>query len=433
MPLLSTRGAASVRGFGFGAAAGDAYWIANLFNSGQGTDIATDSQGNLVATGYASGPGAVLAHTEKYDKDGVIQWQRRLGGTSNNGGYGYAVTIDSSGNYIVSGLSAITQYTITRYNFFVAKYDSSGALQWQQILGTNDQQTYTGYGLTTDSSNNIYVFSEYGQFVKFDQYGNLQWQNMLYSLSVLPRDLTIDSDGFLYLLAYGGPTGSSANEAVFVIKTNSSGTIQWQRRIAPSENGYRAYGIACDSSNNVYISGLRSDAPNQPAMTMTKMNSSGTTQWSSSLIGVSEVGRCAVDSSGNSYLIGTGYNGSRNEIVFAKYNTSGTLQWQRLLDIPSSDARGWGVALTPSGALCITGYAPYDYTLIMKVPSDGSKTGTYSLRGRSFVYDVSSRTTTTPSFTTSASSGNIYSIGYSLSSNSLTSASTSNSSATVPI
>ena len=45
-------------------------------------------------------------------------------------------------------------------DIFLVKYDSSGTKQWTKLLGTSSTDMYLtswGYGVTTDSSGNIYV------------------------------------------------------------------------------------------------------------------------------------------------------------------------------------------------------------------------------------------------------------------------------------
>ena len=46
------------------------------------------------------------------------------------------------------------------YDLFLVKYNSSGVKQWTQQLGTSSADE--GYGVTVDSSDNIYVTGETG-------------------------------------------------------------------------------------------------------------------------------------------------------------------------------------------------------------------------------------------------------------------------------
>ena len=114
----------------------------------------------------------------------------------------------------------------------------------------------------------------------------------------------------------------------------------------------------------------------------------------------------AVDSSGNVYV--TGYTGSQgaggNDILIAKYNTSGVIQWQRTFGGASSDV-GTDIAVDSSGNVYVTGYtgsqgAGGTYNvLIAKLPSNGSLAGTYG----NFIYQASTLTDTASALTDTTS------------------------------
>jgi hypothetical protein len=55
---------------------------------------------------------------------------------------------------------------------------------------------------------------------------------------------------------YGGLDGNTnaGNSDLFVVKYNSSGTKQWTKQMGSSSRDYD-YGVATDSSRNVYVSG----------------------------------------------------------------------------------------------------------------------------------------------------------------------------------
>jgi len=83
-------------------------------------------------------------------------WTKQLGTSSSDGGSG--VTTDSSGNIYVTGytLGGLDGNTNSgSYDMFLVKYNSSGTKQWTKQLGTSSVDK--GRGVTTDSSDNIYV------------------------------------------------------------------------------------------------------------------------------------------------------------------------------------------------------------------------------------------------------------------------------------
>jgi len=131
--------------------------------------------------------------------------------------YANGVATDSSGNVYVTGdtYGGLDGNTNAGYNdLFVVKYNSSGTKQWTKQLGTSS--TDLANGVATDSSGNVYV------------------------------------TGY----TYGGLDGNTnAGEYdLFVVKYNSSGTKQWTKQLGTYGHEL-AYGVATDSSGNVYVAG----------------------------------------------------------------------------------------------------------------------------------------------------------------------------------
>ena len=99
-------------------------------------------------------------------------------------------------------------------DIFLVKYNSSGTKQWTKQLGTSREEI--GWGVTVDSSNNIYVTGESGG-------------------------------------ALDGNTSSGDND-IFLVKYNSSGTKQWTKQLGTSGQDY-GHGVEVDNSSNIYVTG----------------------------------------------------------------------------------------------------------------------------------------------------------------------------------
>ena len=92
----------------------------------------------------------------KYNSSGTKQWTKQLGTSYLD--EGYSVTTDSLDNIYVTGWTNwnLDGNTSSGYqDIFLVKYNSSGTKQWTKQLGTSSFDE--GQGVTTDSSNNIYV------------------------------------------------------------------------------------------------------------------------------------------------------------------------------------------------------------------------------------------------------------------------------------
>jgi uncharacterized delta-60 repeat protein len=393
-----------------GTAATTSGWVATLgsgANSESATALAVDSSKNVYVTGYGntSGPGQNFV-TAKYNSSGAIQWQRSLGSTSAE--YAYGIAVDSSGNSYICGTTVNAPTSSVELS--VAKYDTSGVLQWQRKVFSTFY-TDNGYSIAVDSSNNVYICGDTDAsgtaealIVKYNSSGTLQWQRTLTSSggACNAYSLAVDSSDNVYVT---GATVISAVNNLFVAKYNSAGTLQWQRFLTSGSATY-GYGIAVDSSANVYVAGNSSIAGVQSGI-IAKYNSSGTLQWQRSITSGSTTinGRAiAVDSSGNPYVALYASVSSNLDGYIIKYNTSGTLQWQRKFGTSSTDYL-YSIQVDNAGSIYFCGYTEISSRgefYLAKFPDDGSGTGAYKVNTVTFTYQESTFTSSTSTLTDSA-------------------------------
>ena len=392
-------------------------WVASLGSSGDDSsnDIEVDSSSNVHIVGRTASysKGCVL----QLNSSGVIQWERNIG--SSNSQYYIAVSTDSSGNVYTAGRTNASGQG--GYDFLIAKYNSSGTEQWQITFGTNSPHTEEAWGIDVDSSGNVYVSGVYvisgtsqsgWAVAKFNSSGSLQWQRYLYSGS---GDYAFklafnDNQGDVYVCGQA-TAGQGGDDAVVAKFDGSSGNLSWQRGLgASSTQNWR--NIAIDSSNNIYLIG--NDGANSKAL-VAKYNSSGTIQWQKyfghggwqSGFGI------AIDSSDKIYISGTTDNnagpGGGASSFIAKLDTSGDLEWQRSLGSTQSDGDNTQISVDDTHFYVTTrtasGSQSGDNILVAKLPVDGSGTGTYG----DFTYaeesGMSMSTSSLTAFTSSLSNG----------------------------
>ena len=403
---------------GFWAASGSAaalsYWLATLGSDSQdyGNSVATDSDGNSYVVGETpSGEGGDNFFIAKYNFVGEVQWQRTLGGSADD--VGLAVALDSSANVYVSG------YTRSEgagsHDFLLAKYNSAGTIQWQRMLGGT--LVDNANSVIVDSSGNSYIVGDTAStasgyrdliLAKYDSSGTLVFQRSLGAPSDHDNGQAVKLDSAGNVYAFGSTKGTGTGRLnSLLVKYNDTGTLQWQRVLGGDGNQY-GNALAIDSSDNIYSFGdTTSEGAGGADFLVVKYNTSGGVEWQRILGGTSgEVGLgVAVDSLGNVY--GAGWTLSEGEgnpdIVIAKWNSSGTIQWQRILGAPGTDVAN-SIAIDSLDNLYVFGYtnstgAGGNDLLLAKLPADGSLTGTYVLDSVDFVYAASTLTAATSTLT----------------------------------
>ncbi len=341
----------------------------------------------------------------KYNQDGRINWATRMTGVGND--VGNAVTLDGSGNVYVTGQCGSNPLTIfnadgttfgtlvgTGVTFvFIVKYNTSGIAQWAtRLLGSGGTN---GFGITLDSSGNVYVTGQYdstftifnaggGTFgtlansgssdvfiVKYNTSGIAQWATRVAGAgSDVGRSISIDSSGNVYATgsyasnpvtifnADGTTFGTLANtgsNATFIVKYNTSGTAQWATRVAGGGSGCVGYSIYVDSSGNVYATGFYSLG------SITIFNAGGGT-------------------------FGTLTNNSGGQDAFiVKYNTSGIAQWATKVADEGGDL-GNGISVDSSGNVYVTGQ--YAFSPVTIFNAGGGIFGTLANSGSNDAFIV---------------------------------------------
>jgi len=349
-------------------------WIGVLNSTGslatQGLGLAVDSSDNVYLEGFSNITSNSFALTAKYDSSGAIQWQRRLGGSFSENGN--AIAIDSSSNVYIAG----STFGGSDHQSLVAKYNSSGAIQWQRTLSSSGQDF--ARGIAVDSSSNVYVCTESNSgnedfiIAKYNSSGAIQWQTKIGSvIDAYGTSIKVDSSGNIYVT---GVSSSVGTNDFYIAKLNSLGVIQWQNRLGNAGADDQAFSVAIDSSLNVYVCGsVVIDA--QPELLLVKYNSSGTLQWQTRLRSASLTvqGReVVIDASNYIYVAGFSDDPFRQVYVIAKYDSSGAIQWQQYYyDI--STAMAYSLTLDSSGNIYVVGKYNYTYQYfqITKLDSSG--------------------------------------------------------------
>ncbi|MCX6230149.1 MAG: SBBP repeat-containing protein [Bacteroidetes bacterium] len=231
------------------------------YYGGYGTDggasICTDSQDNLYITGCARSSdfptqqlaGAYWQPTNndtttlgtifilKFNSNGVRKWSTYYGGSGSE--LGSSICCDGQDNIYLTGsvfshdfpcqqlMGAYWQAVNTSYAglaFFILKFNNLGVRQWATYYGGTGQEE--AYAICSDNQNNIFLTGYTSSF-------NFPIQQ---------------TAGEFYQANFAG------FQDAFILKFNNQGVRQWSTFYGGIHDD-RAYGIATNNQNNVYIVG----------------------------------------------------------------------------------------------------------------------------------------------------------------------------------
>ena len=360
--------------------------------------------GGLVHVGYSNGLPGVSNYqlfVVKTDAAGASVWQKSFDATSTaNTDQSESAAIDSSGNIYICGRT----YSGSEYRALVIKLNSSGVIQWQRTLHIAGDSS-TLFDVTLDSSNNVIAVGSTQSeldgnpvgvlIAKWNSSGTLQWRRYLSGGgSDYGRGVAVDSNDNIYVGGnVGGATAGAGNEDAFLAKYNSSGAIQWQRVLGGAVSEY-FYSIAVDSNDDIICRGQTSSVVSgKTLLLIAKYNSSGALQFQKTLQSSSGATihnlytygtALAVDSSDNFYvaasLSGGTYIGTSNDGFIVKYNSSGIVQWSKLLGVEANDTIQ-GFAIDNNDSLLVAGKAYFTgwNFLFAKLPTDGTISGAFTV------------------------------------------------------
>ena len=298
------------------------------------------------------------------------EWVKRYSGSGEQDDRAVDAVTDAAGNVYATGL---VYGIFGESNFLTIKYDAAGNTVWSKTYDGGALQNDLAAIIAVDASGNVYVTgsarltdSTGSTFatIKYNSAGTQQWVKHTNVGNEYPKDMKIDAAGNIYVTGY---LSYSPYGRVITVKYNSAGTQQWLAQYYPSNTTYyEGTCVEVDAAGNVYVGGYYG-ATLSGQILLLKYNSAGTLQWDRTYNGGGNVGvgdlinDMTIDASGNIYMTGmakgmTGSNGP--DMVTLKYNSAGTLQWaQKYNNGNNNSDAGNCLAVDASGNVYTGGFS----------------------------------------------------------------------------
>lgn len=311
------------------------------------------------------------------------------------------LAVDQSGNSIVLSTFVRTitfgthQFSFPNdvTSYAIAKLNPNGSWLWAKQLSV------AIYGITTDSSGNIFLSGAFAGTATFgsttitssgsqdiflgkmDPNGNWLWAKRAggSDYDIAPR-VVLGPGNTLYIAGRYKTTStfgtttlvSSGDNDIFVAKLDAVGNWLWAKK-AGSSGSDTSYELAVDSNGNAYTAGsigatgssFGSINPTFTGAYLAKISSSGTWQWVKSTGG--EVKDISVDSNTNVYIAGkmstnvtlgttTLTKVGNYDAFWAKVDTNGSWAWAKSVGSTSGNTQTLGITIDTSNNIYSTGH-----------------------------------------------------------------------------
>ena len=321
-------------------------------------------------------------------------WAKAYGASLGAAAYS-AINQTIDGGYIIAGEM---DKEIGGPDFLVVKIDSNGVMH--DPFGTNMawkpwSEQFERANFVQQTSDEGYVVgglsASYGPgvtnlnflIVKLNSYWNMEWSNALGlsgSDALCYSGQQTSDNGYVMFGRFGLP--NSPNVDFFIVKLNSSGTVDWAKTIGGT--GWDCGLFVSQTSDNGYILSGNTDsygAGNYDFLVI-KLDSEGEVEWAKTFGGPSsESAHYAQQTLDGGYVI-DGYTGSygagSSDILVIKLDPAGELEWAKTFGGYGSDFTNFVSAgqQTPDNGYILSGYTNsygaggYD-ALVMKLDSGG--------------------------------------------------------------
>jgi hypothetical protein len=378
-------------------------WQKSLGGSGldNGVIIQQTNDGGFIAAGGSnSNDGDVSGNhgindfwVVKLNDTGTIEWQKSLGGTSNDEAVSIQQTND--GGYVVAGYSKSNDGEVSgnhgNADYWVVKLTNNGTIEWQKSLGGSGfdyvnsiQQTNDGGYIVagqSDSNDGDVSGNQGGPDcwdVKLSSLGTIEWQKSLGGTGDESAFFIQETnDGGYVFAGYsksndGDVSGNHGNADYWVVKLTNTGTIEWQKSLGGSsfeqanaiqqanDGGYVVSGYSI--SNDGDVSGNHGNAD----YWVVKLTNTGIIEWQKSLGGSADDVAFTMQHANDGGYIVAGQSSSNDGDVSGNQGTVdywaikltgiGAIEWQKSLG-GTSDERAYSVQQTMDGGYIVAGHS----------------------------------------------------------------------------
>ena len=352
-----------------------------------GNSLATDDFGNLVIAGYTTTPskGYDAALLLSNPLNGDTLWSKSFGSSYSDAFY--SVKKSNEGGFIATGFT--NKASAGSPSMFVVITEADGSLV-KSIKYGGSQFSEGFCVLPHENADSGYLVAGYIQkstnadrdlyLVRINNAGELLWENSIGAKSIDPYDTVNDAAYSIVHAPDGGyfVTGSlngynSCCGKIFLMKVSSTGDSLWTKTF----NSGIGFSLALTSDGGVAIGGSLQESSNQEIVII-KTDTAGTLLWEKVYNGSGfEYGATMIATADGGFAI-TGVTDSKGagyqDAYLIKTNSVGEMQWDNTYGGSDID-QGFGLIQMNDGGFCITGLSNSggSYIFLNRTSTDGTQ------------------------------------------------------------
>lgn len=335
--------------------------------------IQPTSDGGYIVAGETTsfGAGGKDWFVMKIDMNGVEQWTKTYGSTSDDDGFSITIKQTSDLGFIVSG--STNGFGAGSFDdSYIIKLDNTGLIQWEKrITGssydrfrdvvelTNGDFLLTGSGLSFASGNMD------AHLVRISSTGNLVWIKNIGTSGREHSQSIIELPGGNYLLS--GNTNitnnSSTNRAnPFLIKTSNDGSVIWgkQYNLTTFFTDFNET-ILLSDGNLLSVGETRSSDAGSHDIFLIKTDTNGAIIWSNKYGGTGNDIGVNVKENTNGELVISAFTdsyGNANQFLIITTDNNGNIIWSKTYGGSNNDELDWWgkpMVVTATSEIIMTG------------------------------------------------------------------------------
>lgn len=349
---------------------GDLLWQqqyhGNTDGEDYGTAVATDQLGNCYVAATVSNTATTFdVAALKFNPQGTLVWHTEWNGAANLYDVPSSIALDGNGSVYVAGT---TYSTSSNPDYLLIKLNDSGSIQWASsydYAGFPDVAT----GVTFDPLMDPVVTGGSASTATAWDYATIRYNKVTGTQSAVNRvevpgvnmananAFARDNGGNLYITGYSEANG---NKDIQTVKIDNTFTLAWVRNFDGEGLEDMGRAIGPDNQGNVYVAGHTHKANGGSDFITIKYDSAGTALWQQRYRArndewKAEATKLAVTSDGGVIVVGTVFDGVKDNFMTIKYSAEGKLEWEKEYDGLNGDDKAMGVNLNSDGKVYVNG------------------------------------------------------------------------------